>query len=192
MRLSSLLVCVLAVFVVNVSSRLKHSGVSAAKPKSAAKRRNAGEGKEEDDDDDKGPGEAGAAMGLDAGMAGAVNPLMQALDTDGDGTISAKEIKAAVRSLKCARRQSRRDVDSRRTGPGGAAGMMGMGRCRWRWRSRRRSRAEVPAEQVEQDWAAAVVGGAGGLAERWRWWRAVARADSVSHPVMDFRRRPAS
>ena len=88
-----------------------------------------GEGKEEEDDDDKGPGEAGAAMGLDAGMAGPVSPLMQVLDSDGDGTISAKEIKAAVRSLKTLDANRDKMLTPDELAPGDAAGMMGMGRA---------------------------------------------------------------
>jgi hypothetical protein len=125
MRLSSLLMCVLAVLLLlNVSSaQAQRRDRGEAKGREQAKER--GEGKEENDD--KGPDEAGPAMGLGAGMAGAVSPLMQALDNDGDGTISAKELKVALRSLKT--------LDANRDGmltpdelaPGGAPGMMGPG-----------------------------------------------------------------
>ena len=96
----------------------------AAKERGEAKK--PGERKE-DADDDKGPEDAGPAMGLGAGMAGAVHPLMQALDADGDGVISAKEIKSAAKALK--------SLDANRDGkltqdellPGRAPAMPGAG-----------------------------------------------------------------
>ena len=135
MRLSSLCVCVVVLGVVGVSS-----GPAQRREPGAAKER--GEAKEpgerkEDADDDKGPEDAGPAMGLGAGMAGAVHPLMQALDADGDGVISAKEIKSAAKALKSldANRDGKLTQDEL------APGLRTRhARCRWRGRSRRARR----------------------------------------------------
>jgi hypothetical protein len=135
MRLSSLCVCVLVLCVVGVSSvQAQRREPGAAKERGEAKE--PGERKE-DADDDKGPDDAGPAMGLGAGMAGAVHPLMQVLDADGDGVISAKEIKSAAKALKSldANRDGKLTQDElapgrapAMPGAGGAGGAGGIGR----------------------------------------------------------------
>lgn len=90
--------------------------------KAGKERGDAGERAGKADDEDDRPG----GMGMGAGaMAGGVNLLMQALDTDGDGVLSAKEIKAAAKSLKQLDGNKDGKLTPDETGAGGMMGMMG-------------------------------------------------------------------
>ena len=89
----------------------------------AGERGEAGEGAGKGGEVEK-DGMAGMGMGA-GGMAGGVNLLMQALDTDGDGVISAKEIKSAVKSLKQLDGNKDGKLTADETGAGGMMGMMG-------------------------------------------------------------------
>ena len=192
MRLSSLLVCVLVLFVVSVSSgQAQRREPGEAKERGEAKE--PGEAKkpgerEKDADDDKGPGDAGPAMGLGAGMAGAVHPLMQALDADGDGVISAKEIKSAAKALKSLDANHDGKLTQDELLPGRAPAMPGAGAGAGAQVARAEpaeSDVAVRAEQVEQDWAGPVdLVGPVALAE-------AVVAQSVARAVSP-NRRPAS
>jgi hypothetical protein len=85
-------------------------------------------GKDKGDERDEAKGApAGMPVPGAVGAGAAFNPLMQVLDADGDGTISAKELRNAVRALKT--------LDANRDGkltpdellPGGAPALPPMG-----------------------------------------------------------------
>ncbi len=75
---------------------------------------------------EKAPGEAPAVAPV-AGAAVAAHPLMQAIDADGDGTLSAKEIRAAAKAVKKLDLNRDGQVTPDELVPGGAAGVMGAG-----------------------------------------------------------------
>ena len=77
-------------------------------------------------DGDKAGGDA-AGMAPAAGLGAAANPLMRALDTDGDGTLSAKEIRAAAKALKTLDLNKDGELSPDELGPRGAVGAMGAG-----------------------------------------------------------------
>lgn len=122
MRLSHLAVgIVLVVMLAPAPAALAQRGEG----KTGKARGEAGEreGKDDEEDDDAvRPGAAGMGGGA---LAGGVNLLMQALDTDGDGVISAKEIKAATKSLKQLDGNKDGKLTPDETGAGGMMGMMG-------------------------------------------------------------------
>ena len=73
-------------------------------------------------DDAKAAGEA-PALAPAGGAAVAAHPLMQALDADGDGTLSAKEIRAAVKALMKLDLNHDKQLTPDELVPGGGGGM---------------------------------------------------------------------
>lgn len=128
MRLSHLAVgIVLVVMLASAPAAFAQRGEGkAGKARGEAGERDGKDGDEEKGDDDKDDADRPGAAGMGGGaMAGGMNLLMQALDTDGDGVISAKEIKLAAKSLKQLDGNKDGKLTPDETGAGGMMGMMG-------------------------------------------------------------------
>ncbi len=132
---------------------------------------------------------------MGAGLGAAANPLMQALDTDGDGVLSKKEIGAAAKSLRKldANRDGKLTPDELAPGwcrrPGwGRAAIGGLDSAVQRAGGRGSRRVAVPADVAVTARASAAVPVAQAVASVVRAVLAVSRARRAT----DFLRKPAS